>query len=132
MIYYLSFGPLFYRLPKGHQNDSLGYGYLLDPGLLCDSYKTQNICKGDTECEAQVYDKPLCIKSVNNWLDDVNSKCNLEVNELESCIETEGVCRSQQHRFLHCESTLQRPTWLSDQSLLYLERIKGPKLLNLP
>lgn len=128
MIFYFSFGPFFYKLPKGLQDDNLGYGYFMDPQALCERYKKEDICKGIKECEEQVYDKIRCINSVNAWLDEVNSKCKTELNLLESCLEFGEACRKEQHKFLKCESTLERPEWISNESLAYIERLKGPKL----
>lgn len=128
MIFYFTFGPIFYKLPKGHQNDSLGYGYLLDPQALCTGYKSKDICKGIKECEEQVYDSAKCVRSVNVWLDDVNTKCRNEINLFEECNELGQACRREQHEFLKCESKLERPEWILDESLVYIERIKGPKL----
>jgi hypothetical protein len=128
MIYYLAFGPGFYRIPKSHTQDSLGYGYMLDPSSLCTLYKDQEICKGDSECESEVYSKQKCVDSLNSWLDRVNSKCFSKLNTLEDCNETEKNCKTELHRFLRCESSTDRPSWLLDSSLSYFERLKDPKI----
>lgn len=128
MIYYLAFGPIFYRMPKGRSDDSLGYGYLLDPGEICSSYKSQSICKGDEVCEKAVYDRQTCISSLNSWLDRVNSTCKDQINHLEECVETDQACRAELHAFLRCESISDRPVWVADETLAHIERLKGPMI----
>ena len=102
-----------FQLPKTARKGNLGYKYTIDERKYCLGLFE----KGYGEEIGQ--DVSVCEKEIDEWIDQVNYKCQVDVNSLFKCMsKLDQDCSKQAESVIRCSSRLKKASWLYPPDLL--------------